>query len=628
MGLRHWARDGMLLGSMIVALGLLDARGAFGGLWLALPLGLGAMAAALAGAATPPWEWRQARALGLVGLVLGTRAVASLAGPLPGLGVREAMALGVILTVGAATWTVARADARRVVVLWSLAQLLGCLVEIALAFWSDQAAGKGMGARFIQASSSAGRLAEGLGGMLGTGMLALATGGGGAPRRARAGAAATTAAAAPIRWSLRLAALAAGLAAGLWLSKMSWGLAGEQERALLTGRRALQELWLQSLLVGWGRHAVEPLAQMLAMPRAALFQAWSGPWGLLAMGGLLGVGAMAAACAMLLGLRPARRRRRGAPDGAACIALVVGGLILGGGPMSGATLLVFAGWATLALAAAWRPPFSKLEIRNSKFETQGSSFALESPPARWNVSNLAATGVAMLALAGIATLLAMPARGNRLLAKSQNPRDPVADRIDALSRARSLNPFNPTIPTRLAAVLREQMDQAPAWSESLYLSVIDAYAAAQRLSPYETTVPMTRAQFQVTCKRPEAAMRSIAQALASQPRAADLCDWMFLSSMRLDREQDAWNALERGLRMEPMSRVWWLRQYLLAGARGQRALADRSLCVALTTGLEDPRLVAEAWRLGQGKDASGLPGVRLPVAQPAPSADANAEESF
>jgi tetratricopeptide (TPR) repeat protein len=411
---------------------------------------------------------------------------------------------------------------------------------------------------------------------------------------------------------------------------MPGGLAYGQERALLTGRRALQELWLQSMLIGWGRQAVEPLVQALAMPRAALFYAWSGPWGLLAMGGLLGMGALATACVMLSVLRPARRRRRSAPNGAAPIALVVGGLILGGGPMSGATLLVFAGWAALALAAAWRPPkppSAKLETRNSKFEIQASSFAIESPP-RWNASNLGATGTTMLALAAIAMLLAMPARGNRLMAKSQNPREPVADRIDALGRARSLNPFNPAIPMRLAAALREQMDQAPAWSESLYLSVIDAYGAAQRLNPYETTVPMARAQFQVTCKRPEAAMRSIEQAMARQPRAAELCDWMFLASMRLDREQDAWNALDRGLRMAPMSRVWWLRQYMLAGARGQRALADRSLCVALTAWPQDPQLVAEAWRLNQGKDGSTLPGVRLPEAQATPSVAANAEESF
>jgi hypothetical protein len=569
-------RDGLLLTALAVALTTLDARTSLATLWSTLPMALLAAALTLSGPKSRPWRWRNTGTLGLLGMALGARAWASLIGPMPSQGLREAMDLGVILTLAAALWQMAAGTGRRATALWICALLVGWLAEWWVILHAKTEAGDALAARLAAGGSPAGRMTMGLGALLGLAMLA-----GSWLTRPRRHAGAHLKPPVGHSSSARVAALGLGMVVGYWLSRLPKGLSFEMELPLAAGRDALPYLWLQSLLIGWGRHALEPLGSVLAEPHAAAFHPWGGPWALLAMGGLLGVGLLLFLIATLL-------ERRG---GAAAIALLMGGLILGGGPLSGVVLLTFAGWTALALAPSGRRWW---------------------PGPRWMPRTIGATGIAAIALTLMTVLLGMPARGDRLLKRGMDGSRPWSERERLLAWAEGLNPCDPAIPMQRAATLRERMNRTPGWSESLYQAVIDAYRRAQRLNPYETLFPLTMAQFQMLCARRDAAIQTVEAALARQPYAADPCEWLFLTALRLDRAREAWRALDRGLKMRPMRPVWWLRQYELAKARDQRALAGRSLCIALTADPENARLAGETWGMFVGAETTPRPGVQLP----------------
>jgi hypothetical protein len=590
--LRLWIRDGLLVCGLTIALTTLDQPTLTAMLWWSLPPAWLAIALTLAGPEGCRWRWRQTGVLLLFGAIFGSRAMLSLNGPLPAHGLREAMELAAIMTLAAALAMAGTADGRRAATLWIWALLVGLLAELGGMLLAANAAG------FAPAPNEGAIGMMGLGAAAGVAILIASRERFLRPhltRRVRRMGA----------LSIRAASLAAGFAIAYRLSRLPADAALDVALPLAAGRAALQNLWLQSVLVGWGGHGLRPLADTMAEPHAIAFAPWAGPWALSARGGLIGVGILMLVCLVLLLQRTRSPRLGGAdaesqPGGAASAALFMGGLILGGGPLSAVSLFCFAGWTALAWSLSPR------RERDVKSE--------------WSPSAIGASGIASIALTLVILLAAIPLRGDRLARRAMDPNLPLAQRERMLSRAEALNPFDPSIPYRLAGVLRERMSRTNGWSEALYLSVIDAYGRAQRLDPYETHYARTMANFQMLCERNDDAFATVHAALDRRPHAVDLCEWLFLTSLRLDRNQETYRALDRGARMEPMRPDWWLRQYDLANARGQNTLAGRSLSIAMTADLENFRVNREAWKHAAGTDAAPRPGVQFPRPDEAESA--------
>jgi tetratricopeptide (TPR) repeat protein len=576
-----WLRDGLLLAALVIPAASLDtaaspeSAGDLGTLWCALPLAFLAMALTLLQPDGRPWRWPQAAALLLFGAICAARAWALLRGPLPATGLREAFDLAVALTVAAALWHTAGASPRRALILWTCALALGALVEWSLFLFAE--GGSSPVARVVLTS----------GVVIGAAILSVALwsdrrGVGDLPRAAI---------------SLgRVAMLAAGIAAGCRLARIPPDAPQALALELAAGRAVFPDLWLQSLLGGWGRHALPTLTEIAAEPHNAALLAWSGPWMLPATQGLLGIALLGWIALALIGRRgrSARHGQRRTPAGVAAAALLTAGLIAGGGPLSSIAWFALAGWTALA----WAPAPGSPPARGRDAES------------RWSPSAIGATGIVAIALFVLTLALAMPVRGDRLAARGADKQRPLAERERLLSRAEGLNPFNPAIPMRLASVLRERMNTTTPWSESLYLSVIGAYRRAQRLDPTQTSYPLTTAKFQMLCERRDDAFETVEAALDRRPHAAELLDWLYATTLRLDRPREAFQTLERGARMEPMRADWWARQYRLAEARGQSTLAARSLGRALTANPNDPQWVVESWRMSSGARRS-VPSIPL-----------------
>lgn len=581
--LRPWMRDGLLLLALLLALTSIDAPAGLARLWWSMPLALVAIALTLAGPEGRPWRMRHLAVALLIAFTLGARAWASIVGPVPLYGVREAMELGVVLVLSIALWQTAAGDGRRIMALWSVALAAGCGVESLIALLQDAEAEALAARSVVAASAGAGRIAMGLSALTGFILLALER------RHIDLRHAPADARHDPATPMLRAAMLVVGLLLGVWFGRLPHRIAFEQELGTLAGRTALQDLWLQSLLIGWGRHALGPLSQVVAQPHAALFQAWNGVWGLLATGGLLGVGLMILVCVALIVRRKGAPAPSPVPPGATGTALLIGGLILGGGPLSGAVLLTFSGWSALSLARPRR-----------RAETARG----------WDAGTILATGFAALGMLLLVFVLHMPVRSDRLLAASARSTRTLDERQYLLARAQALNPYNPEVPLKLASVLRDRMDVTPGWSESLYRAVMQAYERAQKLDPYEELYAMNQADFQLRCAREDEAIATIEAAIQRKPYDIELCLWLYLASRRLDRTQDAYRMLDRGLRIQPTNPMWWQEQYLIASAAGQTALAERSLSVALTADAENAQLIAEAWQ--RRRAAASTPEVHLP----------------
>jgi tetratricopeptide (TPR) repeat protein len=581
--LRPWARDGALLIALSSLLTSLDLHAGRIALWWTFPVALLVLALTLPVRAL---RWWHVGAVALVGGTLAVRAIGSLTGPLPAAGLREALDLAMIFVLALTLWIVARGEGLRATVLWSLALAIAWLSELLLLFagappspvarptFGLAALGGGVivGYAFSDLRRRAARPAWE--------RLALRR----RPPRWWAG------------WPLRAATLGLGFAWGVAHAAWPRALAQAELLALEAGRDAIQRLWLQSLLVGWGRHAIQPLGNVLAEPHQASFYPWSGVWGLLAVGGLIGLGMMVALCLALVLRRrvvaEALDSPRFVPPGAMAMGLLLGGMILGGGPLSASLLMIFAGWLALALA---RP---------------ASATGHRVP---WSLQTTLATATLGASLVLLTLLTSLPLRGDRLARMAESPALTIDQRLALLARARSLNPFSPAIPLRQAVLTRQRMTLTPGWSESLYQSVVECYGAAQRLDPYNSLSALQLATFQNLCDRPSEAQATVQAALDRRPHDEELAEWLFLASQNSADPRQSFRLLGQGLLTDPTQARWWLRMFALTNRRGQSLLARKALDVALTAEPDNPRLREQAWQFDQTHAGSEGPGVQMPL---------------
>ena len=578
-----WA---LLFLALALALITLDFPTALWTRWLPLPLALGALGAAAVVRGLPAVELRDVAFVTLLIAPAGVRAMLSLTGPLPLEGLREAQEFGVIFVLAAGLWMMARANPTVAARVWVAAIVVGWLASLNTPQELDGLPGRGMeeGPVVIHPWQAATGWSAVLGliavtwlaavrrlGIAGEMLSEIMTFG--CRRRVFAGA----------RMGLRLACALIGAWIGFRYLASVRDLPTPVALAIERGAEAEQHLWVQSILVGWGHRAVVRLAEVLAAPHPAIVSPWGGPFGLLAIGGVIGTALLALWIAYLIVRRPNRDPAGRSPltqlAGAATpIALLVGGLILVGGARSAVVMFLLAGWSALALVD------SEERTRRGAASVFGRRLAM----------GLAACGALAVTVA-----LWMPVRGRSILENAARERlDPAVYRAK-LVKARRLNPFDPAIPLAQAHAWREAMNRSPQWSESLYLRVVRSYDTAIRLDPYETLYPIRLALFQLLCKPEDVAIETIHRALNRHPNAMDLVDWLYLTTLRQNRTRLAYGMLEKGLALEPDRKRWWLRRFEWYQTQGQGPLAGQALAVALTAAPDDPNLLSHALKAGR-----------------------------
>ncbi len=554
--------------------------------WWPLPLALGALGAAAAVRGLPAVELRDVAFVTLLIAPAAVRAILSLTGPLPLEGLREAQEFGVIFVLAAGLWLMARANPSVATSIWVAAIAVGWLASLHTPQELDGLPGQGMEGGLVVTHPW--RAATGWSVLLGliailwlAAVRRLGIAGEmlseimtfGRRRRVFVGA----------RMGLRLACVLVGAWIGFHYLVSVRNLPTPLALAIERGAEAEQDLWIQSILVGWGHRAVVRLAEVLAAPHPAIVSPWGGPFGLLAIGGVIGTVLLAIWIAYLIVRRPNRdplgsshlTRLAGA---ATPIALLLGGLILVGGARSAVAMFLLAGWSALALVD------SEQRTRRVATSLFGRRLAL---------------GMAACGALAVTVALWMPVRGRSILENaSRGHLDPAAYR-GKLLKARRLNPFDPAIPLAQAHAWREAMNRSPQWSESLYLQVVRSYDTAIQLNPYETLYPIRLALFQLLCKPEDVAIETIQKALNRHPNAMELVDWLYLTTLRQNRTRLAYGMLEKGLALEPDRKRWWRRRFEWYQTQGQGPLAGQALAVALTAAPDDPNLLSHALRAGR-----------------------------
>lgn len=580
----------MILLALIFALMTLDFPAAMWERWLPLPLTVVGVALMIWRVGAPDFDLRNLAWLLLILLPALVRAILSIRGPLPGMGIGEALELAVMATVAVGLWFLARLRPWQAWWFWLGALAIAWLV------------GRSMHQRLPTASPWV--VATRWSVVLGLAAAAVISALRAFSRRpAGHGIDAVHSTPDPLRIITRPIRIGLHLAMVLWGGSVGWNHFISQQRLpvdralmLEAGIRAQEALWMQSVLFGWGHGTAGRLGEVLAVPNPVMIPDWGGLFGLLAIGGLIGLTLLLVWIAFLILHREPRVARPPGPTGrmaevAAPVALFVAGLQLTGGARSAVVLLVIAGWSALALA--------DVPTRMRTHSAAGLNRRL---------------ALALVGFIGVilSLLLFKPTHGQVILRQTAGADLPSAVMRGRLLAAQRANPFIPEIPRALAVSYRKTMEESPGWSETNYLNVVRSYRRAIALDPYETQYPLELARFQLLCRREEEALETVQAALARMPNSIELIDWLYNSALAQNRTSLAYNMQVDGLALAPGERRWWVRRYELTHAQGQIPLAAQALAVALTANPEEPALVTALWNSRHARPENPAIPVTLP----------------
>ncbi|MEN6625856.1 MAG: hypothetical protein ABFD69_06470 [Candidatus Sumerlaeia bacterium] len=579
-----WVRDAALLLALALCVLSMDSDQAPWRLWWPMPLAFlsGAMTLLMPG--RPILRWRHHLWLGVLILLPLCRGLLSLHGPLPAAGLREMQGLMSIALVASALWLVAAVRPDRAFGIWTIAMWIGVVSAAKVAPAGEAMTAPALVVAVVGAlMGSVGWLRlvafrkwlEGTGGMRLTSRRTLRI-----RREEFVGAAG--------RLTLRTVSLAAGCVVGWRLIEAQQPRAIDAALRMAEGMRQQELLWTRSLLLGWGHGTLERLMEAFARPMAIDPPPWGGVNYLLATGGLAG---LALLLVLLVYMMLWPRGRWGieteplAPAAAhwgVMPLLMTGGMLLMGGPRSEMAVLALAGWLALTLVKARIDP------------ARGQALPM---------SHIA--GGALIALtAGVLIFsLAMPTWGTSILLRTNIDAMAPESYRARLDRAARLNEHDPRIRMMLARSWRQTMTNTPGWSESNFLRVVGLYNTAAGLDPYDTLIPMRLAEFLVAADRP--AIAEIEVALDRMPKDPALIRLLLAEANREKRPDLAYQMVRRGLMVQPAEPAWWLEQAQMAEELGQIPLAQRSLAIALTGGLDDPRgtYIRAAWVARKGVPA-------------------------
>lgn len=565
-----YTRDALLFLAITLAALALDNPQAVWRLWWPLPLSLGAALLTVQLHGASPVRFRHLLILAAFAIPLAVRSRFSIASSVPAAGLRETQELAAILFLGVALWVAGSCHPVRALLVWLAALLLSGLVNWPVA------------ERLVEYSPFRAFTLLSLGWGVCCGALLLI----GPALMGEEEAAANVLR----RFDMKrtfvdlacLVSLAAGLLMGALMVSRQFDAPMRAAMAINAGFTAQRELWLQSVLFGWGGGLLDRMIQVVAEPALSATPPWGGLSGVLARCGIVGVGLLFAWTVMLNRLvrRPVGGKHvRALSLAAALAAFFLIGMMISGAPHSRLAAMVLTGWLGLAL------------IRPITRRTRQPHV----------VAPRVVPGVmAMMLAVFVAVALALPTWGQSMTgaARAQGGKRGVIWTQRKLYQARGLNPFDPAIPMGLAETYRK-LGEAEGRDELIYVRVLNLYHEAQRLDPYDALIPLRLANFQLNYDRQEEAVTTVKDALRRQPKSQDLLGWLFLVAIRLNNNAEADKTLTQAMAYHPMSVTWWRHQYALARRLGQGPLASQALAVALTGAPEDPMLAQADWEAAQ-----------------------------
>lgn len=373
-------------------------------------------------------------------------------------------------------------------------------------------------------------------------------------------------------WTRRLQGSRPLAVAGLLIAFVSGLLLGLRASAgiELNWQATLEQLWLRSVLMGWGSTPLERLAEVLhPMLNGYDHAAW-GLTGVLARGGVLGLALCALAILSLLG-SASSSVMAGSPEATTrwlwrCATLLLLGSWVTGGwsyPPFIALLIFFA-------MAALAPPRPRARKRVVLWVQRGMCYAL------WG------------AMVVVGMALFVPVQGLALKAKATGPNRNVSEAREYLQRAMRRLPDDPGIYVALASVLRTEMTERRGWSEQLFQDVVSLYDQARALDPYDPLIASQQVRFLLICERHDEALALVRESLRNCPNSAYWQQWLLNYANQEGDTALAQEMIHDGLRQNPHAVGWWERRWAMARELGQGPIAGQALAALLSAEPANP----------------------------------------
>ncbi len=328
---------------------------------------------------------------------------------------------------------------------------------------------------------------------------------------------------------------------------------------------ALGGLWSQSVIAGLGFGPLMRMVRVYTEPLVIAEPRWMGWTGMLATGGVALLLVLVFVSALLTWREiHARVEHRAAALGSQFSI----GLIIAGGPNSMLPLLLLFAWTGLALSV---PPLIDARERRAVIR-----------PGRYDYARRAAFAIVLLFLAGDVLGFRKPFAASVILNEISNEQGETPETLHALEKAARLNPESPLPSLIHAAWKREVLGQSSRWDEALFRKICRDYEKAMALDPYEPTIPLRLAEVQGIAKRTDAALQTMAEALQRTPGSLELMSWVYFHATSHNRMDSAKAMIDRRLMLEPEALHWWRDRFQFEQDAGRGSRARVALNVALT----------------------------------------------